>query len=185
VNTVLDGVDEAAQAGDLRRREHEQDREDRCAVERERPDRGAQDGERHVLLRVLHLVAGSVRELEPDVVEEQHRDGRDEDAPRRLELARAHAVDAVLRRVEDHGEGEEAEHADAHPRADRGIHLPTPKERIAAHTANQMKAIEKRYFQTPVSGVKKSPNVVTARIVSVPPSQIGLDSQYRTELIGR
>ena len=64
-----------------------------------------------------------------------------------------------------------------------GIHLPTPKDRIAAHTANQMKASEKRYFQTPVSGVKKSPNVVTARIVSVPPSQIGFESQYRTELI--
>ena len=58
-----------------------------------------------------------------------------------------------------------------------GIHLPTPKERIAAHTANQMNASEKAYFQTPVSGVKNSPNVVTARIVSVPPSQIGFDSQ--------
>ena len=64
-----------------------------------------------------------------------------------------------------------------------GIHLPTPKDRIAAHTANQMNAIEKRYFQMPLSGVKNSPNVVTARMVSVPPSQIGFDSQYRTELI--
>src|SRR3954447_6744329 len=64
-----------------------------------------------------------------------------------------------------------------------GIHLPTPNDRIAAHTANQMKASEKRYFQTPVSGVKKSPNVVTARIVSEPPSQIGFESQYRTALI--
>ena len=64
-----------------------------------------------------------------------------------------------------------------------GIHLPTPKDRIAAHTANQMNASEKTYFQTPLSGVKNSPNVVTARIVSVPPSQIGFDSQYRTELI--
>ena len=58
-----------------------------------------------------------------------------------------------------------------------GIHLPMPKDRIAAHTANQMKASENRYFQMPVSGVKKSPNVVTARIVSVPPSQIGFESQ--------
>ena len=64
-----------------------------------------------------------------------------------------------------------------------GIHLPTPKERIAAHTANQMNASEKRYFQVPVSGMKKSPNVVTARIVSEPPSQIGFESQYRTALI--
>jgi hypothetical protein len=64
-----------------------------------------------------------------------------------------------------------------------GIHLPIPKERIAAHTANQMKAMQNRYFQTPVSGVKKSLNVVTARIVSVPPSQIGFESQYRIELM--
>src|SRR3954453_9085103 len=58
-----------------------------------------------------------------------------------------------------------------------GIHLPMPKERIAAHTANQMKASEKRYFQTPSSGGKKALNVVTARMVSEPPSQIGFDSQ--------
>src|SRR4051794_13995204 len=64
-----------------------------------------------------------------------------------------------------------------------GIHFPTPKDRIADQTANQMKAIENRYFQTPFRGVKKSLNVVTARIVSVPPSQIGFESQYRTELI--
>ena len=61
-----------------------------------------------------------------------------------------------------------------------GIHLPTLKERIAAHTANQMKPAAKTYFQAPLSGVKKSLNVVTARIVSEPPSQIGFDSQYRT-----
>src|SRR5919206_1630411 len=63
-----------------------------------------------------------------------------------------------------------------------GIHLPTPNDRIAAHTANQMNPREKRYLPAPCSGVKKSPNVVTARIVSDPPSQIGLDSQYRTAL---
>src|SRR4051794_4014529 len=64
-----------------------------------------------------------------------------------------------------------------------GIHLPIPNDRIAAHTANQMNPSAKMYFQAPVSGVKKSPNVVTARIVSEPPSQIGFDSQYRTALI--
>src|SRR3954454_10470082 len=64
-----------------------------------------------------------------------------------------------------------------------GIHLPMPKDRIAAHTANQMNASENRYFQTPVRSTKKSLNTVTARIVSVPPSQIGFDSQYSTALI--
>src|ERR671939_1841874 len=63
-----------------------------------------------------------------------------------------------------------------------GIHLPTENERIAAHTANQMKISEKTYLPAPCSGVKKSPSVVTARMVSDPPSQIGFDSQYRTAL---
>src|ERR671937_407927 len=62
-----------------------------------------------------------------------------------------------------------------------GIHFPTPNERIAAQTANQMKTMEKTYFQPP-SGVKNSSKVVTAVIVSVPPSQIGFESQYRTAL---
>src|SRR5690349_8299693 len=64
-----------------------------------------------------------------------------------------------------------------------GIHLPTPKERIAAHTANQMNASAKRYLETPCSGVKNSPNVVAAVIVSEPPSQIGFASQYTTDWI--
>src|SRR3954468_10646687 len=62
-----------------------------------------------------------------------------------------------------------------------GIHLPIENERIAAHTANQMKASANRYLPAPCSGVKNVPNVVTAVIVSVPPSQIGFESQYRTE----
>src|SRR3954454_6998443 len=62
-----------------------------------------------------------------------------------------------------------------------GIHLPMPKERIAAHTANQMNASANRYLATPLSGVKNSPNVVAAVIVSDPPSQIGFESQYRTD----
>src|ERR1700704_4693696 len=69
------------------------------------------------------------------------------------------------------------------PQAPRvGIHFPTPNDRIAAQTANQMNAIENRYFQLP-SGVKNASKVVTAVIVSVPPSQIGFDSQYSTALI--
>src|SRR3954452_14237446 len=62
-----------------------------------------------------------------------------------------------------------------------GIHLPTPNERIAAHTANQMNPSANRYLPAPLSGVKNSPNVATAVIVSDPPSQIGFESQYRTD----
>lgn len=58
-----------------------------------------------------------------------------------------------------------------------GIHLPTPNERIAAHTANQMNASAKLYLPAPLSGVKKSLKVATAVIVSEPPSQIGFESQ--------
>src|SRR5689334_8179457 len=58
-----------------------------------------------------------------------------------------------------------------------GIHLPIEKERIAAHTANQMNASANRYLPAPFSGVKKSLNVATAVMVSDPPSQIGFDSQ--------
>src|SRR4051812_7278342 len=64
-----------------------------------------------------------------------------------------------------------------------GIHLPIENDRIAADTPNQMNASAKTYFAAPWSGVKNSPNVAAAVIVSEPPSQIGLDSQYRTELI--
>ena len=79
----LHGVEEAAEAGDLRGRQHEQDRQDRHAVEQHGAERRAEDGERHVLLRVLHLVARGVGQLEADVVEEQHRHGGDEDRPGR------------------------------------------------------------------------------------------------------
>ncbi len=34
-----------------------------------------------------------------------------------------------------------------------GIHLPMPKLRMAATTANQMKTMANAYFQKPVSGV--------------------------------
>ena len=36
---------------------------------------------RHVVLRVLHLLGGAVLQLEADVVEQQQRDEREEDAP--------------------------------------------------------------------------------------------------------
>src|SRR5439155_16961715 len=64
-----------------------------------------------------------------------------------------------------------------------GIHLPNRNETIAEITANQMNASANSSLPTPCSGVKNSPNADTARMVSVPPSQIGLDSQYSTVTI--
>ena len=43
------------------------------AVHEDAGDAAAQDGLRHVLLRVDHLLGRPVRELEADVVEEHHR----------------------------------------------------------------------------------------------------------------
>src|SRR3954447_2109347 len=64
-----------------------------------------------------------------------------------------------------------------------GIHLPIENDRIAAHTAIQMKASAKMYLPTPPRLNKKSFHVVTAVMVSEPPSQIGFESQYRTDWI--
>ena len=57
-----------------------------------------------------------------------------------------------------------------------GSHLPTPKERMAAHTEIQMKSRPKMYFAFPRSK-KKALNVATAVMQSVPPSQIGFAIQ--------
>ena len=64
-----------------------------------------------------------------------------------------------------------------------GIHLPTPNERIAAQTPNQMKASENRYWPTLPRSPKNVLNVVTAVMHSRPPIHTGFESQYRTELI--
>src|SRR5919204_5905940 len=61
-----------------------------------------------------------------------------------------------------------------------GIHCPYRNDTIAEITANQMNASANNTFGAPCSGVKNAPNVDTARMVSVPPSQIGFDSQYST-----
>ena len=70
------------------------------------------------LLRVVHLLGGAVLQLEADVVEEQHRHEAEEDRARRRQVAGAEAGDAVLDPVDEHGDREEAEHDDAHERAD-------------------------------------------------------------------
>ena len=57
--------------------------------------------DRDVALRVLHLLGGTVLELEADVVEEQQRHEAEEDQHVvRHEVAGAEAVDAVLDRVD-------------------------------------------------------------------------------------
>ena len=55
-----------------------------------------------------------------------------------------------------------------------GSHLPTPNERIAAHTEIQMKRSPKTYFALPRSK-KNELNVATAVMHSEPPSQMGFD----------
>src|SRR3954447_12414899 len=62
-----------------------------------------------------------------------------------------------------------------------GIHFPIEKLRIAAQTAIQMNASAKMYLPTPPRLKRKSFQVVTAVMVREPPSQIGFDSQYRTD----
>src|SRR3954454_15429271 len=64
-----------------------------------------------------------------------------------------------------------------------GIHLPIEKLRIAAQTAIQMNSSAKMYLPTPPRLNRKSFQVVTAVMVSEPPSQIGFESQYRTDWI--
>ncbi len=115
----LHRVDEAAEVRDLARRQHEQDHQHRDAVEEDRGGRGAQDRERHVPLRVDHLLARRVRQLEADEVEEQHRHRGDEDRVGRLERAGAEAVHAVLERVDQDRDREEREQDHPRERADR------------------------------------------------------------------
>src|SRR4051794_6153671 len=72
-----------------------------------------------------------------------------------------------------------------------GIHLPTPKDKIADHVATQMKTSPKMIWTVRcptvpmfVAGSKKNwVNTSYAVIVSAPPSQMGLDSQYMTAFI--
>jgi hypothetical protein len=54
---------------------------------------------------------------------------------------------------------------------------------IAAPIVNQMKVRANRYFHTPVTGVKNPPIVASATIVKLPPTHIGFDTQYSTELM--
>ena len=58
--------------------------------------------------------------------------------------------------------------------------MPTLNERIAPHTANQMKPSRNTYRHgslVPEMSVKKVEKVVSAVIASTPPSQIGFESQ--------
>ncbi len=107
---------EAVDALDLAGGQDDEDAEDRQRVEDHRGDRAVDDRLRHVLLRIDHLLGRAVRELEAHVVEEQQRHDAQEHQRARGrggagdEVAEAEAVDAVLERVDEHGEREEQEH---------------------------------------------------------------------------
>jgi hypothetical protein len=66
-----------------------------------------------------------------------------------------------------------------------GIHLPIRSDNIAAVIATQMNASPNRYSGSPLSGLLKKNALAAARAVtaSVPPTQTGLEIQYKTELI--
>ena len=115
---LRDGIDEAADARHGFGRQHEDDAADRDHVEEDAENAAAQHRERHVVLRVLHLLGGAVLQLEADVVEEQHRHETEEHGPRRREVGGAEAGDPVLDAVDDHRDREEAEDEDAHEGAD-------------------------------------------------------------------
>ena len=90
-------------------RQHDQDADHGQRVEDDAGHGGAGDGERHVALRVGHLLARAVRQLEADEVEQQHADQEHEAAGRRRVARRAQPVGAVLGRVDDDREDEQAE----------------------------------------------------------------------------
>ena len=90
-------------------RQDDQDADHRQRVEHHAADGGAGDGERHVALRVGHLLARAVGQLEADEVEQQHADQEHEAARRRRVARRAQAVGAVLGREDDDREHEQAE----------------------------------------------------------------------------
>src|SRR5215472_5261798 len=66
-----------------------------------------------------------------------------------------------------------------------GIHLPIRSDRMAAVIAIQMNASPKRYSGGPLIGLLKKNASAAAMAVTarVPPTQTGLEIQYRTELI--
>ena len=88
-------------------------------VHQDARDPAAKHRERHVLLRVLHLLGRAVLQLEADVVEEEHRHEPEEDRARRAQLSTSEKpATPCLIAVDDHREREEAEHGEAQDRAE-------------------------------------------------------------------
>ncbi len=129
----LDGADEPAEVGDGAGRQHDQDADHGQRVEHDAGHAGAGDGERHVALRVGHLLARAVGQLEADEVEQQHAHQEHEPAGRRRVAARAQAVGAVLGRVEDDREGEQAEQDEPGEGPGRGQPLAHAEGRDGGH----------------------------------------------------
>ena len=63
-----------------------------------------------------------------------------------------------------------------------GTHLPTRSEEATASTLAQMNTSPATWVHNGSRSTKKERNVVSATIVSDPPIQIGLVTQYRTWL---
>jgi hypothetical protein len=105
---LVDGVHEAADAGDLRRRQHRHDAKDRDGVGDRGDHRALGNRAGHVALGVLHLLGRAVLQLEADVVEEEHRHERDEQRVGRREVAGRRHAQAVLERVDDRRDREQA-----------------------------------------------------------------------------
>lgn len=92
--------------------------EERHAVGERGDDAAREDRPGHVALRILHLLGCAVLELEADAGEDQERHERDERLRRRLEVARAVAVQTVLDRIDHDRDGEEDQHHEAHEHSD-------------------------------------------------------------------
>jgi hypothetical protein len=98
----------------------DQDADHGQGVQRHAGHRGAGDPERHVTLRVGHLLAGAAGQLEADEVEQQHADEEHETTLGQLVAARAQAVRPVLEREDDDREGEHAKQEEPGEGSGRG-----------------------------------------------------------------
>jgi len=103
------GVDEAGEAGEPvgRHDQHDGQHRDRVQGAGQRP--GPDDRGRDVAGRVAQLLAGRRRQLEAEEVVDQHGGDDDEHRPGGRQVAGGGGVDPVASRVQDDGQGEEAE----------------------------------------------------------------------------
>ena len=116
----LHRVDEATEVGHLVGRQHQQDAEDRDAVEDHGGHGAAGDRKRDIFLRVGHLIARAAGQLEAHKLEHQHRHEQHDATELRCVVGQPETVDAVLHCVDDDRDREEAQQQEARVGADRG-----------------------------------------------------------------